>query len=128
MKAAGQDPAEAQAKVKAWERRKSDFVLNRTKRNPATSEHEREPAWGVPVGHDAIVADKEYMNSSGYKSKFHGLTGKEDVDNKICQAARKTTLDNSGAFYESMYLLDAETSEEIAAIDKTEEKVENGVV
>ncbi|MBR4193561.1 MAG: hypothetical protein IKO68_00130 [Oscillospiraceae bacterium] len=29
MKAAGQDPAEAQAKVKAWERRKSDFVLNR---------------------------------------------------------------------------------------------------
>lgn len=30
MKAAGQDPAEARAKVKAWERRKSDFVLNRT--------------------------------------------------------------------------------------------------
>ena len=29
MKAAGQDPTEARAKVKAWERRKSDFVLNR---------------------------------------------------------------------------------------------------
>ena len=31
MKAAGQDPAEARAKVKTWERRKSDFVLNRAK-------------------------------------------------------------------------------------------------
>ena len=30
MKAAGQDPAEARANVKAWEHRKSDFVLNRT--------------------------------------------------------------------------------------------------
>ena len=29
MRAAGQDPAQALAKVKAWERRKSDFVLNR---------------------------------------------------------------------------------------------------
>lgn len=31
MRAADQDPAEARAKVKAWERRKSDFVLNRAK-------------------------------------------------------------------------------------------------
>ena len=30
MKAAGQDPNEARAKVKAWEHRKSDFVLNRS--------------------------------------------------------------------------------------------------
>ena len=29
MRAAGQDPAQALAKVKAWERKKSDFVLNR---------------------------------------------------------------------------------------------------
>lgn len=31
MRAAGQDPAQALAKVKAWERRKADFILNRAK-------------------------------------------------------------------------------------------------
>ena len=39
MKAAGQDPAEAQAKVKSWKHRKADFVLNRAELPVANSEN-----------------------------------------------------------------------------------------
>ncbi len=39
MKAAGQDPAEAQAKVKSWKHRKADFVLNRAELPVANPEN-----------------------------------------------------------------------------------------
>lgn len=39
MKAAGQDPSEAQAKVKSWKTRKADFVLNRAELPVANPEN-----------------------------------------------------------------------------------------
>ncbi len=62
MKAAGQDPAEAQAKVKAWERRKSDFVLNRSKIQTETISNNVD----IPVKYSA----------SKPKTPFEEITGR----------------------------------------------------
>ena len=62
MRAAGQDPAQALAKVKAWERKKSDFILNRSKIQTAT------------ISNDADISLR--FSSAKMKTSFEEITGR----------------------------------------------------
>lgn len=69
MRAAGQDPAQAQAKVKAWERRKSDFVLNRTAVAPVNTSQ---------ISFDSRVSERQkeiiYKLASQYNTRLKTVT------------------------------------------------------
>lgn len=59
MKAAGQDPSEAQAKVKSWKTRKADFVLNRAELPTAPNDN-------YPID----VKQEYYANAAPGKGKI----------------------------------------------------------
>ncbi len=107
-----------------------DGINNRIFKNRKSEkelELEFESVYGVPYGEYTLDANKNIINSKEYRNKFYGLTRNHNIDNIICDYARKAVLENSGTYKESMYLIDANTGDLIASIEKDEDKIESGV-
>ncbi len=84
-----------------------------------------EQEYGVSYGD--TTANEGRIKKASWGRRFSGAVPSKKVRRQVVRYARKAVLDNSGTYYESMYLIDGETGAKIAAIDKPGEKIERGI-
>lgn len=89
--------------------------------------NERETEYGILYG--TAIEEQKYQISidNRFESKFSDITDNDEVNDAICRYCCKAYQDNVGTKLENMYLVNGLNGKQIAAIDKPEDKTEDGV-
>lgn len=70
-------------------------------------------------GEEVIDIDEKFINSEEYRAKFVGLTGKEDVDEKVYEYCKEILKERTGTELETLILVDLDDGSPILTIKGT---------
>lgn len=90
-------------------------------------ELEVERAYGIPYGKYINRMDTKFFDSDEYRQVFQLLTPDIELNECIYKYSKQSILDNWGTDKESMFLIDADSKELIASIERNEDKIDLGV-
>lgn len=82
-------------------------------------EHERVANHVVKYGEEALDVDFEYIKTKAYRNKFKGLTDSAQVNDKICNQARKILTERTSSEMETLTLLDKNTGNLIGRVENS---------
>ncbi len=90
-------------------------------------ELEVERAYGIPYGKYINRMDTKYFDSDEYRQAFQLLTPDRELNECIYKYSKQSILDNWGTDKESMFLIDADSKDLIASIERNEDKISLGI-